>query len=80
MISWKLAFFPIWMTICWTESVLMWAYINDNETERGWGLTEDNTDKSENNKLTDNQETEVSRNYSSIELRARQSSHKLRRI
>ena len=43
-----------------------------------WQLTEDNADKSENNKLTDNQETEVSRNNSSIESRARQSSHKLR--
>ena len=43
-------------------------------------LTEDNADKGENNKLADNQETEVSRNNSSIELRARQSSHKLKRI
>ena len=45
-----------------------------------WQLTEDDADKSENNKLTDNQETKVSRNNSSIELRARQSSHKLRRV
>jgi len=42
-------------------------------------LTEDNTDKSENNELTDNQETEVSCNNSSIEPRARQSPHVLRR-
>ena len=48
--------------------------------KRKWQLTEDNVDKSEYKKLGDNQESEVFRNNSSIELRARQSSGKLKRI
>ena len=64
MITLKLAFFPIWMIIFWTESVLMWTRMK--EMKRTWQLTqaEDNADKSENNNQTDNQETEVSRNNS----------------
>ena len=78
MICRKVKFFPIWRAICWIESVLIWTCIK--EMKRRWQLTEDNVDKSENKKLSDNQKREVFRNNSSIELRARQSSHKLKRI
>lgn len=69
MMSWKL-FFPICFTISSTDSRELDDHISNSIVyyEQKIEPTEDNPNQSENNKLTDNQESEVAGYHGSIQL------------